>query len=381
MNHARKVAPSTMSTQTTHRWTQQATDPWGRALLWIVPLLMALSVPTLAQQGSVGAAQVDADLSIAKADAADPVQVGQMLVYTLTIENNGPDPATDVTVEDTLPADVNYVDASADQGSCFLTPSDVVECDLGDIANGDSVIVSIEVVPTQPGTITNIAEVSASTNDPDATNDTASEDTLVVEADFRALKRVVQTVQDPVVRYEIQLINDGNLDQPDNPSPEFIDVIPEEMDIVPHTMSASSGTIHYEVVNHRVVWNGEISANDQVTLEFAVGTGAGLIVASRIDEREAPVLPILGLVILGVAMAARRRTLGVALVLLAMSVGAIGCSGFWTTPTSVDSPTSLCNQGELHFDSDANGTNDAVQPTDDPDTTASPDATCVTFVP
>lgn len=344
---------------------------WTRALLWTVPLLILLSVPALA----------DADLGISKTDATDPVQVSQVLVYTLTVENTGPDQAIDVTVEDTLPSDVTYVDASASQGSCFLTPSDVVQCDLGNIANGDSVTIDIEVVPSQPGTITNIAEVSATTNDPDATNDTAAEDTLVVEADFRALKRVKQTVQDPVVRYEIELINDGNLDQPDNPTPEFIDVIPEEMDIVPHTMSTSSGTIHYEAANHRVVWNGEIPANAQVTMEFAVGTNTGLLVASTESMGTAWPIPVIGLALLGTTLFTRRRHLGVFVVLLGVSVGLLGCSGFWTTPTSVDSPTSLCNQGELHFDSDANGTNDAVQLTDDPDTTASPDATCVTFIP
>lgn len=328
-----------------------------------------------------GTAYADADLAISKADAADPVQVSQLLVYTLTIDNNGPDPATDVTVVDTLPADITYVDASASQGSCFLTPSDTVECDLGDISNGDSVTVEIDVVPTQPGTITNVAEVSASTDDPDATNDDASEDTLVVEADFRALKRVKQTVQDPVVRYEVELINDGNLDQPDNPSDEFIDDLPEEMDIVPHTLSASSGTIDYDPVDHRITWNGAIPANDQVTLEFAVGSETGLLIASSTFEWKGWPISVLGFALLGTTLLWRRRRLGVLIILIGVSVGMMGCSGFWTTPTSVDSLTSLCNQGELHFDSDANGTNDAVQPTDDPDTADPQDPTCLIFIP
>ena len=345
----------------------------GRGLLPIVVLGIILSVPVLALS--------DADLSIAKADATDPVQVSQVLVYTLTVANAGPDPATDVSVEDTLPAGVTYVNAAASQGNCFLTPSDVVECDLGNVANGASVTVDVEVVPTQAGTITNTASVSASTTDPNALNDTASEDTLVAAADFSALKRVKQTVQDPVVRYEVELINDGNLDQPDNPGPEFIDVIPEQTDIVPHTLGASSGTIAYEAVNHRVVWNGTIPANDRVTLEFAVGTRTGLIVAGAAEQRHAVALPLVAAAILGTALLTRGRKLGVVTILAVVSVGAIGCSGFWTTPASVDSPTSLCNQGELQFDSDANGTNDAVQLTDDPDTPASPDPTCVIFIP
>ncbi len=354
------------------RWRPRTT-PQGLLPLVLFGLLLFLPV----------VAQADADLAIAKADATDPVQVSQVLVYTLTVENTGPDPATDVRVDDSLPANVTYVDAGASQGTCFLAPGDVVECDLGTVANGATATIDIEVVPTQAGTITNTATVTASTPDPNALNDTASENTVVVAADFRALKRVVRTVQDPVVRYEVELINDGNLDQPDNPGPEFIDVIPDETEIVPHTLQASSGTIAYEAVNHRIVWNGVIPANDRVTLEFAVGTGTGLVVASSVDERQAVALPLIGLAMLGTAALAtrKRRQLGVVAILIVVSIGAMGCSGFWTAPTSVDSPTSLCNQGELRFDSDANGTNDAVQLTDDPDTTASPDPTCVIFIP
>ncbi len=371
MGYVRQSAHPTMSIQTIRRRRQPRIGAWGRALLWTSALAILFSVPALA----------DADLGITKADATDPVQVSQVLVYTIAVENTGPDPANDVLVEDALPTAVTYVNASAGQGSCFLTPSDVVQCDLGNVANGATVTVDVEVVPTQAGAITNAASVSASTNDPNALNDTASETTLVAAADFRALKRVVQTVQDPVVRYEVELLNDGNLDQPDNPGPEFIDVIPEQTDIVPHTLQASSGTIAYEAVNHRVTWNGEIPANDRVTLAFAVGTGTGLIVASSADERRALALPIIGMAVLGTALVTRRRKLGVLAVLVLVSLNAMGCAGFWTTPTSVDSPTSLCNQGELRFDSDADGTNDAVQLTDDPDTTTSPDPTCVIFIP
>ena len=352
----------------TLRWTGRTATAVG---LTIVAMLLLWSA----------SASADADLAIDKTDSADPVQVSQLLTYTLTIDNDGPDLATDVAVTDTLPTSVTYVDASASQGSCFLTPSDTVECDLEDIPNGDSVTVEIEVVPTQPGAITNVAQVSASTVDPDATNDDASEGTLVVEADFRALKRVKQTVQDPVVRYEVELINEGNLAQPDNPSDEFIDDLPEEMAIVPHTLSASSGTIDYDPVHHRVTWNGPIPSNDRVTLEFAVGTETGLIVASTRSDWTGWAMPAFGLALVGLTLATRRRRLGLLVILIGLSLGPLGCSGFWTTPTTVEGPTSLCNQGELHFDADANGTNDAVQPTDDPDTADPQDPTCVIFIP
>ena len=50
-----------------------------------------------------------ADVSIAMTDAPDPVNAGASLTYTVTVNNLGPDPATNVVVTDTLPAAVSYI--------------------------------------------------------------------------------------------------------------------------------------------------------------------------------------------------------------------------------------------------------------------------------
>lgn len=53
-------------------------------------------------------------LSIAKSDAPDPVQAGDLLTYTIVVQNIGSADATDVIITDTLPANTTFV--SADSG-------------------------------------------------------------------------------------------------------------------------------------------------------------------------------------------------------------------------------------------------------------------------
>jgi uncharacterized repeat protein (TIGR01451 family) len=100
---------------------------------------------------------VDADLVLTKADSPDPVTVGQTLTYTLTASNNGPANATGVTVTDTLPSGVTFVSASPSQGNCSGTTT--VSCTLGDLNNGSSATVTIQVTPTTEGELSNTASV------------------------------------------------------------------------------------------------------------------------------------------------------------------------------------------------------------------------------
>ncbi len=48
-----------------------------------------------------------ADLSVVKTDSPDPVTVGNNLTYTIVVTNNGPDTATNVTLDDLLSHPVN----------------------------------------------------------------------------------------------------------------------------------------------------------------------------------------------------------------------------------------------------------------------------------
>ena len=119
-----------------------------------------------------------ADLELTKSDNPDPVLAGGQLVYTINVKNNGPHIALDVVVTDTLPSSVTYV---SDTGSCDATALPVLTCDLGDMAAGSSTsfTITVTVSASANGTITNTASVTGVANDPNATNNTDSEDTLV----------------------------------------------------------------------------------------------------------------------------------------------------------------------------------------------------------
>ena len=122
-----------------------------------------------------------ADLTITKTDRPDPATVGERLTYTLTVTNGGPDAATGVEVVDELPSKVDFVSATASEGTCDRQGKKVT-CAIGTIANGESATVSIRVTPRQEGQLVNTATVTTADTDPYAPNDTVSQTTTVQPA-------------------------------------------------------------------------------------------------------------------------------------------------------------------------------------------------------
>ena len=140
-----------------------------------------------------------ADLGLTKTDSPDPVLAGELLTYTLSVSNSGPQSATGVVVTDTLPA-ATFVSATPSQGTCSESGG-TVTCPLGTIANGNGASIEIKIRRSTPGIITNEAQVTADTHDPTPENDSASEDTTV---DPAADVSVTQSdAPDPVLAGEL----------------------------------------------------------------------------------------------------------------------------------------------------------------------------------
>jgi uncharacterized repeat protein (TIGR01451 family) len=121
-----------------------------------------------------------ADLAMTKADAPDPIALGGTLTYTLTVTNNGPDPSTDSTVTDTLPAGVTFVSATPSQGACSQAAG-TVTCTLGSLAVGASatiqIVVTVDATALSP--LSDTATVTGVETDPVAANNSGTAETMI----------------------------------------------------------------------------------------------------------------------------------------------------------------------------------------------------------
>jgi len=145
-------------------------------------------------------AAVSADLSITKTDGAASVTAGTATTYTMVVTNNGPDAAPNVTLTDTLPAQMTFNAVSAPAGWSCTTPavgvSGTVSCSTASMASGvtDTFALSVTVGPSTPaGSIANTASVSSGASDPVIGNNSATDNDAVVTAPVAADLTMVKT--------------------------------------------------------------------------------------------------------------------------------------------------------------------------------------------
>jgi uncharacterized repeat protein (TIGR01451 family) len=122
-----------------------------------------------------------ADLSITKTDSPDPVTTGDDLTYTVTVTNNGPDPATSVVVTDNLPAETTFVSCSSTGGGVCGGSGNNRTVTFPLLPSGQSqtitFVANVNCSVADGTVISNTATVSSSTPDPNSNNDSSTANT------------------------------------------------------------------------------------------------------------------------------------------------------------------------------------------------------------
>jgi uncharacterized repeat protein (TIGR01451 family) len=116
------------------------------------------------------------DLGITKTGSPSTVRAGDVLTYTLEVENVGPEPAIDVVISDQLPAGMAYQRAEPSDVQCSESAG-LVRCNLDDLASGAMTDVQIFVIPDTSllgEKVVNEAVVASPRFDPISLNNTAS---------------------------------------------------------------------------------------------------------------------------------------------------------------------------------------------------------------
>lgn len=149
-------------------------------------------------------ANLQADLSVLQSADPDPTTINQLLVYTLTVTNNGPSPSTNVIVTDTLPAGVFFrpdpfnVEVSE---NCLESLPGTITCTVGGLASGAEAVLIIAVsVPSVPGLLPNNVNVAGAEADLNPTNNNSQLTTIVQNFTPRAdLEMTIMDQFDPVM--------------------------------------------------------------------------------------------------------------------------------------------------------------------------------------
>ena len=150
-----------------------------------------------------------ADLALTKSVDDPTPNVGDEIVFTVTLTNIGPDAATDVSVNDLLPAGLTLILATPSQGTYDSTAG---LWTVGTVNAAASATLTLRALVASPAAQTNTATVGAADQfDPNTGNNTASATETPQQADLA----VTKTVSDPTpnvgdtITFTVTLTNNG----------------------------------------------------------------------------------------------------------------------------------------------------------------------------
>lgn len=227
-----------------------------------------------------------ADLRLAKTAASPNVNLGDAIVFTIRITNDGPDRATGVQVRDLLPAGLEYEASDPGQGTYNESTG---TWNIGTLNDGASATLEITARTTTAGELSNSAQVSASGQfDPDSTpgnNDPDEDDqdsaTVTVNAPALEMTKDDSLAADndgngaasagDVLEYVVIISNTSTIAAQDV---QFSDLLTDTLiSLVPGSVGTSQGSVTTGngVSDSTILINvGTVPAGEQVRITFRV---------------------------------------------------------------------------------------------------------------
>ena len=149
-----------------------------------------------------------ADLVVTKTDSNAAPNVGDTISFTVTVQDNGPNSATNVQVNDLLPTGLVYVANTASQGNYFNTTG---VWTVGTVNNGAQATLTITAQVVSAVAQTNTASVTADQFDPSLANNSASATETPQQADLAVTKTVSDSSPNvgANITYTITVANNG----------------------------------------------------------------------------------------------------------------------------------------------------------------------------
>jgi uncharacterized repeat protein (TIGR01451 family) len=163
-----------------------------------------------------------ADVAVTK-NGPTTIAAGANITYTVTVTNNGPSDADNVSLTDTLPADTTFVSATQNSGPAFscapLPPpggTGTITCTVASFpVDAAATFTFVFHVSTTAGSsIANSADVTTTTGYPVSGNDSStSTASVVVEADVAVVKNGPTSIEAGTdITYNLTVTNNGPSD-------------------------------------------------------------------------------------------------------------------------------------------------------------------------
>jgi uncharacterized repeat protein (TIGR01451 family) len=153
-----------------------------------------------------------ADLRLQKTVDRPAAAIGQTVVFTLVLSNDGPSPATNVVVTDRLPPGLTFVSATPSQGT--FDPATGIWA-VGTVPGNSTARLQITATLTASGVVRNVAEITGSAEpDPDSTpgNNNPDEDDQTTASlgvpNLRLVKRITAITRSGVPIAFTNLVDD-----------------------------------------------------------------------------------------------------------------------------------------------------------------------------